>query len=34
MTYIHDAMLPLLGLGKRLHPTFDVAFVTNPDKVA
>jgi hypothetical protein len=29
---IHDAMLPLLGLGERLHPEFDVAFVSNPDK--
>jgi hypothetical protein len=25
-------MLPLLGLGERLHPEFDVAFVSNPDK--
>jgi hypothetical protein len=32
LTSIHDAMLPLLVLGKRLHPEFDVAFVTNPDK--
>jgi DinB superfamily len=32
LTAIHDAMLPLLGLGERLHPEFDVAFVTNPDK--
>src|SRR5712675_3313745 len=29
---IHDAMLPLLGLGERLHPEFDVVFVSNPDK--
>src|ERR1700747_2076854 len=29
---IHDAMLPLLGLGDRFHPEFDVAFVSNPDK--
>src|SRR3979411_3151557 len=29
---IHDAMLPLLGLRERLHPRFDVAFVSNPDK--
>ena len=28
----HDAMLPLLGLGERLHPEFDAAFVSNPDK--
>jgi len=29
---MHDAMLPLLGMGERLHPEFDVAFVSNPDK--
>jgi DinB superfamily len=32
LTAIHDAMLPLLGLGERLHPDFDAAFVSNPDK--
>src|SRR2546428_2849700 len=32
LTAIHDAMVPLLGLGKRLHPEFDAAFVSNPDK--
>ena len=32
LTAVHDAMLPLLGLGERLHPEFDVAFVSNPDK--
>jgi len=32
LTAIHDAMLPLLGLRDRLHPEFDVAFVSNPDK--
>jgi hypothetical protein len=31
LTAIHDAMLPLLGIGRRLHPEFDVAFVSNPD---
>jgi hypothetical protein len=25
-------MLPLLGLRERLHPEFDVAFISNPDK--
>src|SRR5437016_6670020 len=25
-------MLPLLALRERLHPEFDIAFVTNPDK--
>jgi hypothetical protein len=32
LTAVHDAMLPLLFLGNRLHPEFDVAFVSNPDK--
>src|SRR2546426_7713520 len=32
LTAIHDAMLPLLGQRERLHPEFDVAFVSNPDK--
>lgn len=32
LTAVHDAMLPLLGLGERLHPEFHVAFVSNPDK--
>jgi hypothetical protein len=32
LTAVHDAMLPLLGLRERLHPDFDVAFVSNPDK--
>jgi len=32
LTAIHDAMLPLLSLGKRLYLEFDVAFVINPDK--
>ena len=32
LTAIHDAMPPLLGLGDRFHPEFDVAFVSNPDK--
>src|SRR5258706_4614166 len=32
LTAIHDAMLPLLGIGERLYPEFDVAFVSNADK--
>jgi hypothetical protein len=32
LTATHDAMLPLLGIGQRLHPEFDVAFISNPDK--
>jgi hypothetical protein len=30
LTAVHDTMLPLLSLGERLHPEFDVAFVSNP----
>ncbi len=32
LTATHDAMLPLLGLGERLHPEFDGAFISTPDK--
>jgi hypothetical protein len=32
LTAVHDAMLPLLGFGRRRHPEFDVAFISNPDK--
>ena len=32
LTAIHDAMLPLLGLGERLYTEFDTAFLSNPDK--
>jgi len=32
LTAVHDAMLLLLKIGKRLHPEFDVAFISNPDK--
>jgi hypothetical protein len=32
LTVVHDTMLPLLGFGKRLHPEFDAAFISNPDK--
>jgi DinB superfamily len=31
LTATHDAMLPLFGIGERLHPEFDVAFISNPD---
>jgi len=31
LTAVHDAMLPLFGFGKRLHPEFDAAFISNPD---
>jgi len=29
---VNDALLPLLGIGERLHPEFDAMFTTNPDK--
>jgi hypothetical protein len=29
---VHDAMLPLLGLGQRLHPELDDAFLKNADR--
>jgi hypothetical protein len=32
LTAIHDAMLPILGLGERLHPELDAIFVSTPDK--
>ena len=32
LTAIHDRMLPLLGLGERLHPEYDAPFVLNPDR--
>jgi hypothetical protein len=32
LTAVHDAMLPLLGLGQRLHPDLDAAFLTGADK--
>jgi DinB superfamily len=32
LTAVHDGMLPLLGLGKRLHPELDAAFLTEADK--
>ncbi len=32
LTAVHDRMLPLLGLGERLHPEFDAPFLSNPDR--
>ncbi|MHB8215603.1 MAG: DinB family protein [Candidatus Sulfotelmatobacter sp.] len=32
LTAVHDAMLPILGLGERLHPQLDAIFVSSPDK--
>jgi hypothetical protein len=33
LTAVHDAILPILGLGERLHPELDAIFVSSPDKV-
>ena len=33
LTAMHDRMFPLLGLGDRLHPELDDAYITNADKV-
>jgi hypothetical protein len=32
LTAVHDRMLPLLGLGDRLHPELDEVYVTSPDR--
>jgi hypothetical protein len=32
LTAVHDRMFPMLGLGDRLHPELDEAFITNPDR--
>ncbi len=32
LTAVHDRMLPLLGLGERLHPQLDDTFISSPDK--
>jgi hypothetical protein len=34
MAAVHDRMLPLLGLGARIHEELDQDFLTNPDRVA
>lgn len=31
LTAVHDRLLPMLGIGERLHPELDEAFLTNPD---
>jgi len=31
---VNDAMLPLLGIGERLHPEFDSIFLKSPDGTA
>jgi hypothetical protein len=32
LTVTHDRMLPMLGLGERLHPELEEAYLTNPDR--
>jgi hypothetical protein len=32
LTAIHDALVPLLDSGPKLHPEFDIPFISNPDK--
>ncbi|HVZ83388.1 MAG TPA: DinB family protein [Terracidiphilus sp.] len=31
LTAIHDRLFPMLGLGERLHPELDDAFIAHPD---
>jgi DinB superfamily len=33
LTAFHDRMLPMLGLGERLHPELDDAYIANGDRV-
>jgi hypothetical protein len=33
LTAIHDRMLPMLGLGERLHPDLDDAYIANGDRI-
>lgn len=32
LTAVHDRMLPLLGIGERLHPELDEAYISSPDR--
>jgi hypothetical protein len=32
LTAVNDAMLPLLGLGERMHPELDAIFIKAPDR--
>ena len=32
LTAVHDAMIPLLGIGDRLHPELDEPFIKQPDR--
>lgn len=31
LTAVHDRLLPMLGVGDRLHPELDEPFISNPD---
>lgn len=33
LTVVHDRMLPLLGIGVRLHPQLDEVYLTHPDRM-
>ena len=33
LTAVHDAMLPLMGLGPRLHAELDTPFISKPDRL-
>jgi hypothetical protein len=32
LTAVNDRLLPLVGIGERLHPEFDAMFISNPDR--
>jgi len=32
LTAVHDRMIPMLGIGERLHPELDETYITSPDK--
>ena len=32
LTAVHDRMLPMLGIGERLHPELDEVYIANPDR--
>ena len=32
LTAVHDALLPLMGLGEKLYPQLEDTFIKNPDK--
>ena len=32
LTAVNDALLPLLGVGEKLHPELDPMFLSNPDR--